>query len=45
MADIKREDVMKYLENANMLEISELISEIEDNVFAERKSKKKKIQE
>ena len=30
MADIKREDVMKYLENANMLEISELISEIED---------------
>ena len=30
MADIKREDVLKYLENANMLEISELISEIED---------------
>ena len=30
MADIKREDVMKYLENANMLEISELISDIED---------------
>jgi large subunit ribosomal protein L7/L12 len=30
MADIKREDVMKYLENSNMLEISELISEIED---------------
>ena len=30
MADIKREDVMKYLETANMLEISELISEIED---------------
>ena len=30
MADVKREDVMKYLENANMLEISELISEIED---------------
>ena len=30
MADIKREDVMKYLESANMLEISELISEIED---------------
>ena len=30
MADIKREDVMKYLENANMLEISELVSDIED---------------
>ena len=30
MADIKREDVLKYLENSNMLEISELISEIED---------------
>ena len=30
MADVKREDVLKYLENANMLEISELISEIED---------------
>jgi large subunit ribosomal protein L7/L12 len=30
MADIKKEDVLKYLENANMLEISELISEIED---------------
>ena len=30
MADIKRVDVLKYLENANMLEISELISEIED---------------
>ena len=30
MADIKREDVLKYLENANMLEISEIISEIED---------------
>jgi len=30
MADIKREDVMVYLENANMLEISELIKEIED---------------
>ena len=30
MADIKREDVLKYLEDANMLEISELISEIED---------------
>jgi large subunit ribosomal protein L7/L12 len=30
MSDIKREDVMVYLENANMLEISELIKEIED---------------
>ena len=30
MADVKREDVLKYLENSNMLEISELISEIED---------------
>ncbi|MEA1986618.1 MAG: 50S ribosomal protein L7/L12 [Candidatus Marinimicrobia bacterium] len=30
MAEIKREDVLKYLENANMLEISELITEIED---------------
>jgi len=30
MADIKREDVLVYLENANMLEISELVKEIED---------------
>ena len=30
MADIKREDVLVYLGNANMLEISELIKEIED---------------
>ena len=30
MADIKREDVLLYLENANMLEISELIKDIED---------------
>ena len=30
MADIKREDVVVYLENANMLEISELIKDIED---------------
>ena len=30
MADIKREDVMVYLENANMLEISELITDIEE---------------
>jgi len=30
MAEIKREDVLKYLENSNMLEISELISEIEE---------------
>ncbi|MFA6618830.1 MAG: 50S ribosomal protein L7/L12 [Candidatus Neomarinimicrobiota bacterium] len=30
MADIKRADVLAYLETANMLEISELIQEIED---------------
>ena len=30
MADIKKEDVLVYLEKANMLEISELIKEIED---------------
>ena len=30
MADIKREDVLAYLENANMLEISELIKDIEE---------------
>ena len=30
MADIKRADVLAYLESANMLEISELIKEIED---------------
>ena len=30
MADIKRADVMKYLETATMLEISELIKEIEE---------------
>ncbi len=30
MAEVKREDVLAYLENANMLEISELIKEIED---------------
>lgn len=30
MADIKRADVLAYLETANMLEISELIKEIED---------------
>ncbi len=30
MADITRNDVLSYLENANMLEISELIKEIED---------------
>ena len=30
MADIKREDVLRYLENAYMLEISELIKDIED---------------
>ena len=30
MAEIKKEDVLTYLENANMLEISELIKEIEE---------------
>jgi len=30
MAEIKREDVLSYLENANMLEISELIDAIEE---------------
>ncbi len=30
MADIKRADVLAYLETANMLEISELIKEIEE---------------
>ena len=30
MADVKRADVLAYLETANMLEISELIKEIED---------------
>ena len=30
MADTTRADVMSYLEKANMVEISELISEIEE---------------
>ena len=30
MATIKKEDVLSYLETANMLEISELIKDIED---------------
>lgn len=30
MADTKRADVLTYLENANMMEISELISDIEE---------------
>jgi len=30
MAEIKRTDVLSYLENANMVEISELINEIEE---------------
>ena len=30
MAGINKDDVLSYLENANMLEISELISDIED---------------
>ncbi len=35
MAEIKRADVLEYLENANMLEISELIKEIEDKFGVE----------
>jgi large subunit ribosomal protein L7/L12 len=35
MAEIKRADVLEYLENANMLEISELISEIEEKFDVE----------
>ena len=30
MADVTRADVLSYLENSNMLEISELISDIEE---------------
>ncbi len=30
MAEIKREDVLTYLESANMMELSDLISDIED---------------
>jgi large subunit ribosomal protein L7/L12 len=30
MAELKRKDVLTYLENANMLEISDLIKDIED---------------
>ena len=30
MATIKKDDVLSYLESANMLEISELIKEIEE---------------
>ena len=30
MAETKRADVLKYLENANMMEISDLIGEIEE---------------
>ena len=29
MAEVTRQDVLKYIENANMLEISELIKDIE----------------
>jgi len=35
MAEIKRADVMEYLEDANMLEISELISDIEEKFGVE----------
>ena len=31
MAKISKDDVLSYLESANMLEISELIKDIEDN--------------
>ena len=30
MAKVKKEDVLEYLESANMLEVSELISDIEE---------------
>ena len=30
MAKAKKEDVLEYLENANMLEVSELIKDIEE---------------
>ena len=30
---VKKEDVLAYLENANMMEVSELISDIEEKVF------------
>ena len=33
MAKISKEDVLSYLENANMLEISDLISDIEDEIL------------
>ena len=29
---VKREDVLKYLEEANMIEISELVKDIEDKI-------------
>ena len=35
MAETKRADVLKYLENANMMEISELIGEIEEKFGVE----------
>src|SRR6056297_285361 len=35
MAKIKKADVLEYLENANMLEISELITEIEEKFDVE----------
>ena len=30
MANVKKEDVLSYLESASMLEVSELISDIEE---------------
>ena len=32
MAEVKRADVMSYLETANMIEISELISDMKKNL-------------
>ena len=31
---VKREDVLKYLEEANMIEISELVKDIEDKFIS-----------
>ena len=33
---VKKEDVLAYLENANMMEVSELISEIEEKFGIKR---------
>ena len=34
---VKREDVLKYLEEANMIEISELVKDIEDKLGVPKK--------